>query len=195
MPASAEKLAILTSEFHQLESQEKILYINLKLSLSTHLLSADGLSHLQLSQHLNHASISVVNSLSLSVSFLVQQQINRRSMPSEPQTYSSHTKLLSWATDLGIVMSNLISTHENELWVLQLLYSYWHLNDTNLDSLLSINLIVHCVWLIPSTLSYSAKGQIWWSPHKEWWLRKIVQDDMIGRIYKRMQHVNDKLSA
>ena len=194
-PASAEKLAILISEFHWLESQEKTLYINLKLSLSTHLLPADELPHLWLSQCLNHASIGVVNFLSLSISFPVQQQIDRRSMPSEPQTYPSHTELLSWVTDLDIVMNNLISTHENELWVLQLLYSYWHLNDINLNSLFSTDLIVHCVWLTLSTLSYSAKDQIWWLPHKEWWLRKIVQDDMMSRIYKRMQHVNDKLSA
>ena len=195
MSASAEKLVILTSESHWLESQEKTLYVNLKLSLSIYLLSADELSHLQLSQHLNYVSISVVNFLSLSTSFPVQQWIDRRSMLSESQIYLSHTELLSWVTDLDIVMSNLISTHENELWVLQLLYLYWHLNSINLDSLFSTDLIVHCVWLILSTLSYSAKDQIWWLPHKEWWLRKIVQDDMMSEIYKRTQHVNDKLSA
>ena len=168
MSVSAEKLTILISESHWLESQEKILYINLKLSLSTHLLSADELSHLQLSQCLNYVSISVINSLSLSISFLIQQQINRRSMLSESQIYLSHTELLSWVTDLDIIISNLISMHENELQVLQLLYLYRYLNSINLDSLLSTDLIVHCVWLILSTLSYSAKDQIWWLSHKEW---------------------------
>ena len=71
MSASAEKLAILISEFHWLESQEKIFYVNLKLSLSTYLLFADELSHLWLSQCLNYVSISVINFLSLSISFSV----------------------------------------------------------------------------------------------------------------------------
>ena len=116
-------------------------------------------------------------------------------MPSEPQAYPSHAELLSWATDLGIVMGNLIPTHEDELRVLQLLYSYRHLNGTNLDSLPSTDLIVHRVRLTPGTLPYSAKGQIRWPPHKEWWLRKIVQDGMMGGIYERTQHANGKLSA
>ena len=116
-------------------------------------------------------------------------------MLSESQIYLSHAELLSWVTDLDIIINNLISTYKNELWVLQLLYLYRYLNSINLNSLFSTNLIVHCVWLTLSTLSYSAKDQIWWLPHKKWWLRKIVQNDMMSRIYKRMQHINNKLSA
>ncbi|SLM37975.1 Ribonuclease H-like domain [Lasallia pustulata] len=34
-----------------------------------------------------------------------------------------------------------------------------------------------------------------WAPHKEWWLRKLVQDGMLGGVYERTQHANGRLSA
>ncbi|SLM35366.1 hypothetical protein LPUS_04613 [Lasallia pustulata] len=55
--------------------------------------------------------------------------------------YPSHAELQTWAAELKIQLGNQIPSEADELQVLQLLYSYRHLNGTNLDSLPSTDLI------------------------------------------------------
>ena len=89
----------------------------------------------------------------------------------------------------------MIPSAADELQVLQLLYSYQHLNGANLDTMPATDLITHRVRLSPDTKPYAARAQIRWAPHKEKWLRKLVQDGMKGGIYKRTQSANGRLSA
>ena len=133
--------------------------------------------------------------MSLDTSFPVQRWVKQRSIPSDLQAYSSHAELSAWATDLDIVMESLMPISADELQVLQLLYTYQHLNGMSLDSLLSTDLIIHCVCLTPETPPFSVREQIRWPLHKEWWLWKIIQNSMMGRIYEQTQHANDQLSA
>ena len=93
--------------------------------------------------HLNQASLGVVNSMTLQASFPVQQRPVRCVLLVNSDNFPSHMKLLEWVTELKIQLETLISMKADELQVLQLLYFYQHLNSTNLDSLLTTDLIVH----------------------------------------------------
>lgn len=116
-------------------------------------------------------------------------------LSSDPDDYPTHPELCEWANGLKIQLGSLIPTEEDELRVLQLLYSYRHLNGTDLDNLPSTDLIIHRARLTPGTEPNNVGSQICYPPNKEWWLRKLVQDGMRGGVYERTQHANSKLSA
>ena len=150
---------------------------------------------LKLPLRLNPASLGVINLLSLQASFPVQHPLERHPLPDAPDSYPSHAELQIWVEELKVQLGSQIPSEADELRVLQLLYSYRHLNGTNLNSLPSTDLIVHRARLTPGTKPSSAGAQIWWAPHKEWWLWKLVQDGMLSGIYERTQHANGELLA
>ena len=169
-------------------------YVNPSSSLVAAMQVKKG-SSMKLSLRLNQASLGVVNSMALQASFPVQRRPVRRVLSVNSDDFPSHAELLEWAAELKIQLGTLIPTKADELRVLQLLYSYRHLNGTNLDSLPATDLIVHRARLTPGTKPSSEGAQFRLAPHKEWWLRKLVQDGMSGGIYERTQHANGRLSA
>ena len=146
-------------------------------------------------QQLNWASLDIINFITLKALFLIQQKIQRRIISENLNDYLSYLELWIWIFSIQIQLESLISSEMTELQILQLLYIYKHLNETDLNSLLFTDLIIHWVWFISDISVYSADSQIHWSSHKEWWLRKIVQNSIQEEIYKQIQHINNQLSA
>lgn len=83
----------------------------------------------------------------------------------------------------------MFSNWEND--VIKLLYRYKYLNFTNLSNLSKINLIVHRVRLVSKTKPHFVKQKRWLF-HKEWWLRKLVQNEINEGVYERIKLQNDK---
>lgn len=169
-------------------------YASSSWSLST-ALSKQTLLLLRLSLKLNWVSLGIINSIMLQASFSVQHQVIWCVIFSNSNDYLTHLKLWEWADELKIQLESLISIKKDELQVLQLLYSYHHLNRTDLDNLSFTDLIIYRVWLISETEPHNAEAQICWSLHKKWWLRKIIQNSIKGEVYERTQHTNDWLSV
>lgn len=78
--------------------------------------------------------------------------------------------------------------------VLCLLYYYKHLDEKDLKNLLCMNLIIHKVWIAKETKSTSKLIQKRWSAHSEWWLQKIIQNDIKENIYELTELINECLS-
>lgn len=88
----------------------------------------------------------------------------------------------------------MISTPTDRLKVLQLLYQYRHLNGEDLTNLTCTDLIPHRVRITPGTKTFSARFQKRWPQHTEWWLRKLVQDGLLGGVYELTEPTNGRLS-
>ena len=119
------------------------------------------------------------------------RRILRRSSLQHPSE-----ELEEWASRLGLepVLGPLITTSEQRLRVLNLLYQYRHLNREDLRDLPCTDLITHRVRIAPGTKPASAKFQKRWPPHTEWWLRKLVQDGLEGGVYELTELANGRLS-
>ena len=99
-----------------------------------------------------------------------------------------------WVSSVEIKLKSLISTAEDQLKVLQFLYQYKHLDEQNLFNLLSTDLILHWVCLIFRIKSYNICSQKRWSSHTEWWMRKLVQNEIDEEMYEHTQTANERLS-
>ena len=88
----------------------------------------------------------------------------------------------------------MITTSEQRLRVLRLLYKYKHLNREDLRDLPCTDLITHRVRIAPGTQPHSCKSQKRWPTHTEWWLRKLVQDGLEGGVYELSEPANGRLS-
>ena len=89
----------------------------------------------------------------------------------------------------------MISIDENKHRVLILLYQYKHLNSVDLTDLSCTDIILHNVELISETKSYAVKFQKRWLTHIEWWIQKIIQNDIDDDIYEYTQSANERLSS
>lgn len=120
------------------------------------------------------------------------RRVIRGSLPQHP----SSQELEDWASQLGLepVLGPLITTAEQRLRVLRLLYQYKHLNREDLRDLPCTDLITHRVRIAPGTKPASAKYQKRWPAHTEWWLRKLVQDGLEGGVYELTEPANGRLS-
>ena len=98
-----------------------------------------------------------------------------------------------WAKEVDLVMSFLIPTEANRFRVLRLVHAYRHLNGSDLTDLPPTDMIVHRVRLASGTKPV-AHAQRKWPSHTEWWLRKLVQDEIKGGVYELAQSVNGRLS-
>lgn len=105
------------------------------------------------------------------------------------------TELEHWAESVGIKLGPLIPVLSSRLKVLQLLYTYRHLNGNDLTDLPCTDLIMHCVCLKKGTKPASVQSQKRWPAHTEWWLRKLVNDGIERKIYKHTITANGRLSA
>ena len=114
---------------------------------------------------LNTIDRDVINVMFLQTSFSVTWRVLRLS--ADWANLSSLNKLELWVSSVGVKLESLISTAENQLKVLQLLYWYKHLDGQNLFNLLSTDLILHWVCLILRTKPYNAHSQKRWPPHTE----------------------------
>lgn len=103
-------------------------------------------------------------------------------------------QLEQWAKSVEIKLGPLIPDFASCLKVLQLLYTYRHLNCNDLTDLPCIDLIVHCVCLKAGTKPASVRSQKRWPAHTEWWLRKLVSDGIQGGIYEHTVTANGRLS-
>ncbi len=119
------------------------------------------------------------------------RRVIRKSLPRHPpQDLEAWVSLL----ELEPVLGPLITTAEQRLRVLNLLYQYKHLNRENLRDLPCTDLITHRVRIAPGTRPASAKSQKRWPTHTEWWLRKLVQDGIEGGVYELTEPANGRLS-
>lgn len=121
---------------------------------------------------------------------------NRRIVRSVPDYQPPLEELEAWAIRLGLkpVLGPRIPTARDRLRVLQLLYQYRHLNREDLTDLPCTDLITHRIRLKPGTKPASAKSQKRWPAHTEWWLRKLVQDSIVGGVYELTEPANGRFS-
>ena len=101
--------------------------------------------------------------------------------------------LKKWAEKIELKLKSLISIKKNKHRVLFLLYQYRHLNSVDLTDLSCTDIITHNVDLISKIKSYAVKSQKKWFIHTEWWIQKIIQNDIDEEIYEYTQSVNDRL--
>ena len=102
--------------------------------------------------------------------------------------------LEDWASSVGLVLGLLIPSEADRHKVFCLMYHYRHLNGTDLIDLPYIDLITHRVRIKPGTKPASNSIQKRWPAHLEWWLRKIIQDSLAGRVYELTEPANGRLS-
>lgn len=121
---------------------------------------------------------------------------DRRPQRPVPVSQPSDQVLEEWATLLGLgpVLGPLIPTQADRIAVLQLLYQYKHLNGEDFTNLPCTDLITHRVCITPGTRPASARFQKRWPPHTEWWMRKLVQDGLLGGVYELTEPANGRLS-
>ncbi len=119
------------------------------------------------------------------------RRVIRGNLPQHPPQ-----DLEAWVSQLGLepVLGSLITTAEQRLRVLNLLYQYRHLNREDLRDLPCTDLITHRVRIAPGTKPASARSQKRWPTHTEWWLRKLVQDGIEGGVYELTEPANGRLS-
>jgi archaellum biogenesis ATPase FlaH len=79
--------------------------------------------------------------------------------------------------------------------IFDLLYHYHHLDDIDLTNLLSTDLITHKITLKSNIKSANNNKQRRWSTHTEWWMRKIVTDDIKNDVYELIESANEWLSS
>lgn len=108
------------------------------------------------------------------------------------KNYPSSEELEKWALRVGLKLEPLVPTMEDRLKVLQLLWQYRHLNSEDLTNLPQTDLIVHRVKLKEGVKPFS-KPQRRMPAHKEWWMRKLVQDDLNGGVYEYVEDANGRL--
>ena len=106
----------------------------------------------------------------------------------------SKNVLEKWAVSVELVLNFLIFIEANRHKMLCLFYHYRHFNDTDLTNLSCIDLLIHRIRIKPDIKSTSIIIQKRWSIHIEWWLRKIIIDDMKNEIYELIESTNDRLS-
>lgn len=108
------------------------------------------------------------------------RSVIRREMDLAP----SIQELEEWAQLTGVKPGPLIPSPADRERVLRLFYTYRDLNGNNLTDLLCTDLIVHRVKLLPGINPVSVKAQKRWPAHTEWWLQKLIDDGIKGRIYE-----------
>lgn len=108
-------------------------------------------------------------------------------------THVAFNVLKKWVEIAKLKLDSLISLKETKHKVLCLLYYYKHLDEKDLKNLLCTNLIIHRVWIVKETKSTLNLTQKRWSAHSEWWLRKIIQNDIKENIYELTELINERL--
>ena len=96
--------------------------------------------------------------------------------------------------DLEQVLGPLIPSQTDRLAVLRLLYQYKHLNGEGFENLPCTDLITHRVSITLGTKPFAARFQKRWPPTTEWWMRKLVQDGLLGGVYELTEPANGRLS-
>ena len=108
---------------------------------------------------------------------------------------SISTKMLKdWTAFVELILNSLIFNEANKHKMLCLFHRYRHLNDIDLTNLSCTNLFIHKVRIKFDTKSTNIIIQKRWSTHIEWWLRKIITNDMKERIYELIESTNNFLS-
>ena len=118
---------------------------------------------------------------------------SRRIIRSIPNSYPHAEDLEAWANEIGLTLGPLIPSMEARIDVLKLLWQYRHLNSEDLSDLPPTDLVVHRVQLQPGTRP-SSKPQRRMAAHKEWWLRKLVQEGLEGGVYEYCEAANGRFS-
>ncbi len=103
--------------------------------------------------------------------------------------------LEEWVDFIDLKLSSLISSKKARHKVLCLLYHYRHLDETDLTNLSSTDSITHRVTLKSDIRSANNSKQRRWSTHTEWWMRKIVIDEIKDDVYKLAKLANKWLSS
>lgn len=121
---------------------------------------------------------------------------DRRPRRPAPNYQPADEELEAWVEQLSLqpVLGPLIPTKEDRLLVLRLLYQYRHLNGEDFTNLPCTDLITHRVCITPGTKPFSARFQKRWPAHTEWWMRKLVQDGLLGGVYELTEPANGRLS-
>ena len=121
---------------------------------------------------------------------------SRRPERPVPKCQPPDEELEAWVQQLGLelVLGPLIPTPKDRLMVIQLLYQYRHLNGEDFTRLPCTDLITHRVTITPGTKPFSARFQKRWPQHTEWWMRKLVQDGLLGGVYELTEPANGRLS-
>ncbi len=107
----------------------------------------------------------------------------------------SDITLEKWINSINMKLNSLVSFKEARHKVLCLLYHYRHLNDIDFTNLSFIDLITHKVTLKFDTKSINNEKQRRWSTHTEWWMRKIVIDEIKDDVYELIESTNEWLSS
>ena len=139
-----------------------------------------SISAFNVSGTLAHTDLRTTPLLARKVNPYPSRPILRSSIPANVPLAT----LEDWASSVGLVLGLLIPSEADRHKVFCLMYHYRHLNETDLIDLPYIYLITHRVRIKPGTKPASNSIQKRWPAHLEWWLRKIIQDSLAGRVYE-----------
>src|SRR5215469_630394 len=143
------------------------------------------------SSSIHTSSLSLcASSVFIQKPFPTDRRIHRRPL----DVTATPDELELWAKDVSLSLGPLVPL-DRRIDVIRLLYTYRHLQGGSLDNLPPTDLIQHRVRLQPGTKPKSYARQKRWPPHKEYWLRKLIQDGIQGGIFERTQSANGELSA
>ena len=109
--------------------------------------------------------------------------------------FHSLNVLKKWEEKINLKLKFLISISENKHRIFILLYQYKHSNSVDFTDLFCIDIILHNVDLISETKSYAINFQKRWLTYIEWWIQKIIQNNIDKKIYKCTQIANEQLSS
>ncbi len=124
----------------------------------------------------------------------VNSYFDRKILRSFIRSNVSDIVFKEWVESIKLKLSSLISFKKARHKMLCFLYYYRHLNDIDLTNLSSTNLITHRVILKSEIKFANNSKQRRWSAHTEWWMRKIVIDDIKDDVYELVESVNEWLS-
>ena len=102
--------------------------------------------------------------------------------------------LKDWIAFVELILNSFIFNETNKHKMLCLFYRYRHFNDIDLTNLSCIDLFIHKVRIKFDIKSINIIIQKRWSIHIEWWLRKIITNDMKKKFYELIESTNDRLS-
>lgn len=97
--------------------------------------------------------------------------------------------LLTWAKKKSVILGDVIPTNKTKYNLLQLLWIYQNVRTIQLKDISPTDFITHQIKPQDESKIHNAKCKKL-SHHCKWWLRRIIEEDIDARIYKRIVIAN-----
>ena len=125
------------------------------------------------------------------VSFPTSRRVHRRRVPSPAETPDDQVE--RWFEDSGIQLGPLVPP-ELVPEVKRTFFAWRDLNATTVKDIPPTDLIVHRVRLKPGVLPWNRSRRKHWSPGRQYWLNKLVQEGIDAGMFESTVAANGSLS-